>query len=96
MTICRRSPPVRSGVTACAGVVAEPGAPGALPDRPSGLPQLKPQRVLGVVAVEHKDEAPDAYKHFDKREDGWTKVVLKPEVRASTREEKSKRERAHA
>ncbi len=42
------------------------------------------------------DEAPDAYKHFDKREDGWTKVVLKPEVRASTREEKSKRERAHA
>jgi glutathione-independent formaldehyde dehydrogenase len=23
-------------------------------------------------------EAPDAYKHFDAREDGWTKVVLKP------------------
>jgi threonine dehydrogenase-like Zn-dependent dehydrogenase len=23
------------------------------------------------------NEAPDAYKHFDKREDGWTKVVLK-------------------
>jgi glutathione-independent formaldehyde dehydrogenase len=23
-------------------------------------------------------EAPDAYKHFDERDDGWTKVVLKP------------------
>jgi threonine dehydrogenase-like Zn-dependent dehydrogenase len=24
------------------------------------------------------DEAPDAYKHFDNRDDGWTKVVLRP------------------
>ena len=24
------------------------------------------------------DEAPDAYKHFDQRDNGWTKVVLKP------------------
>ncbi len=24
------------------------------------------------------DEAPNAYKHFDARDDGWTKVVLKP------------------
>jgi glutathione-independent formaldehyde dehydrogenase len=24
------------------------------------------------------DEAPDAYRHFDAREDGWTKVVLHP------------------
>jgi glutathione-independent formaldehyde dehydrogenase len=24
------------------------------------------------------DEAPDAYEHFDKRDDGWTKVLLKP------------------
>jgi glutathione-independent formaldehyde dehydrogenase len=24
------------------------------------------------------DEAPDAYKHFDNRDDGWTKVVLHP------------------
>ena len=23
------------------------------------------------------DEAPDAYEHFDRRDDGWTKVVLK-------------------
>ncbi|UQN10738.1 glutathione-independent formaldehyde dehydrogenase [Deinococcus sp. QL22] len=26
----------------------------------------------------HLHEAPDAYKHFDNREDGWTKVILKP------------------
>lgn len=25
-------------------------------------------------------QAPDAYKHFDKREDGWTKVVLHPQA----------------
>jgi glutathione-independent formaldehyde dehydrogenase len=24
------------------------------------------------------DEAPDAYKNFDERKNGWTKVVLKP------------------
>jgi glutathione-independent formaldehyde dehydrogenase len=24
------------------------------------------------------DEGPDAYRHFDQREDGWTKVVLHP------------------
>ena len=24
------------------------------------------------------DEAPEAYAHFDARDDGWTKVVLKP------------------
>jgi threonine dehydrogenase-like Zn-dependent dehydrogenase len=23
-------------------------------------------------------EAPDAYQHFDSRDEGWTKVVLKP------------------
>jgi glutathione-independent formaldehyde dehydrogenase len=26
----------------------------------------------------HLDEAPDAYKHFDARDAGWTKVVLHP------------------
>lgn len=26
------------------------------------------------------DEAPDAYNHFDKREDGWTKVILHPQT----------------
>lgn len=24
------------------------------------------------------DDAPDAYRHFDNRDDGWTKVVLHP------------------
>jgi glutathione-independent formaldehyde dehydrogenase len=24
------------------------------------------------------EEAPDAYKHFDKRDSGWTKVILHP------------------
>lgn len=31
--------------------------------------------------VSHKlplDKAPDAYKHFNARENGWTKVVLQP------------------
>lgn len=26
------------------------------------------------------DEAPDAYQHFDARDEGWTKVILKPTV----------------
>lgn len=26
----------------------------------------------------HLEEAPDAYKHFDARDNGWTKVILKP------------------
>ena len=33
------------------------------------------------IIVSHElplDHAPDAYKHFDLREDGWTKVVLRP------------------
>ena len=29
------------------------------------------------------DDAPDAYKHFDKRENGWTKIILKPEMKSS-------------
>jgi threonine dehydrogenase-like Zn-dependent dehydrogenase len=28
------------------------------------------------------DEAPDAYEHFDCRENGWTKVVLHPGLRS--------------
>ena len=24
------------------------------------------------------DRAPEAHEHFDKRDDGWTKVVLQP------------------
>ena len=26
----------------------------------------------------HLDEAPNAYKHFDNRDTGWTKVILHP------------------
>ena len=29
------------------------------------------------------DDAPDAYKHFDKRDKGWTKIILKPEMKPS-------------
>ena len=31
------------------------------------------------------DEAPDAYEHFDAREEGWTKVVLHPDDERKTR-----------
>lgn len=30
------------------------------------------------------DEAPDAYEHFDARHEGWTKVVLKPAMAATS------------
>ena len=38
------------------------------------------------------DEAPEAYKHFDERDAGWTKVVLKPDARkaAGVRERSGK------
>ena len=29
------------------------------------------------------DDAPDAYKHFDKRDNGWTKIILKLEMKSS-------------
>lgn len=38
-------------------------------------------RAKPSVIVSHQislDQAPDAYKHFDNRENGWTKVILKP------------------
>lgn len=31
------------------------------------------------------DDAPDAYKHFDKRDKGWTKIILKPEMKSSNK-----------
>ena len=31
------------------------------------------------------EEAPDAYRHFDARENGWTKVVLQPNARKAKR-----------
>lgn len=46
------------------------------------------------------DEAPDAYKHFDCRENGWTKVVLhphgKPDKSRSRASGKKQREPEHA
>ncbi len=30
------------------------------------------------------DDAPDAYRHFDKRDEGWTKVLLHPGQKAAT------------
>jgi glutathione-independent formaldehyde dehydrogenase len=36
------------------------------------------------------DQAPDAYKHFDARDNGWTKVVLHPGV-TSAREPRARR-----
>ena len=33
------------------------------------------------IIISHElslDQAPDAYKHFDQRDDGWTKVILRP------------------
>lgn len=39
--------------------------------------------------VSHKlplGDAPEAYKHFDERDNGWTKVILKPGMTARTRE----------
>ena len=38
-------------------------------------------RATPSMLVSHNlglDAAPDAYRHFDARDDGWTKVVLKP------------------
>ena len=40
------------------------------------------------------EEAPEAYEHFDNREEGWTKVILHPgKAKGQTRK---KREMAHA
>jgi glutathione-independent formaldehyde dehydrogenase len=38
--------------------------------------KAKPSQIISHELA--LDEAPDAYKHFDKRDQGWTKVVLKP------------------
>jgi len=54
--------------------------------------RAKPSWIVShEVALE---EAPDAYKHFDHREEGWTKVILHPGREKTKR--KRKRELAHA
>ena len=43
------------------------------------------------------DDGPDAYKHFDKRDKGWTKIILKPEMKSSDKsatEKKSNKQHA--
>lgn len=36
------------------------------------------------------EDAPDAYKHFDARDEGWTKVVLKPEMMSTGKKAESR------
>ena len=48
------------------------------------------------------DEAPEAYKHFDARDNGWTKVILHPagaqksSKRQSTQKKAVRKEALHA
>jgi hypothetical protein len=48
------------------------------------------------------DEAPEAYKHFDARDNGWTKVILRPagaqksSKRQSTQKKAIRKEALHA
>jgi glutathione-independent formaldehyde dehydrogenase len=42
------------------------------------------------------DDAPEAYKHFDARDTGWTKVILHPGTTASPRESRHSRQLQHA
>ncbi len=35
------------------------------------------------------EEAPEAYGHFDARENGWTKILLKPQLAATKRAPKT-------
>jgi glutathione-independent formaldehyde dehydrogenase len=39
------------------------------------------EKVKPSTIVSHElplEQAPDAYRHFDQRDDGWTKVLLHP------------------
>ena len=36
------------------------------------------------------EDGPDAYKHFDKRDEGWTKIILKPEMKSSNKSAREK------
>jgi len=42
------------------------------------------------------DEAPEAYKHFDDRDEGWTKVVLKPGASKTADQKQHAAKAAHA
>ena len=41
------------------------------------------------------DDAPEAYKHFDNRDDGWTKIILKPEMKSSDKNATQKEYNEH-
>ena len=70
------------------------------PSRPFGAGRAKPSWIISHELS--LDDAPDAYRHFDRREKGWTKVILHPQGRkaGSSRhaasETKPERELAHA
>ena len=42
------------------------------------------RRLPFSISVDKNAAYPDAYKHFDARDKGWTKVVLKPGAAQST------------
>jgi threonine dehydrogenase-like Zn-dependent dehydrogenase len=46
------------------------------------LPKIpKPKTIWRRKAISHElplEQAPEGYRHFDERDEGWTKVVLKP------------------
>jgi hypothetical protein len=47
--------------------------------RPSSRPGDQADVAVGVVVgAVGLGEAADAYEHFDRRDDGWTRVILKP------------------
>jgi len=53
------------------------------PDLPAGTDrghEIVHRRVRNLITLRSHhpslDQAPDAYKHFDARDDGWTKLVL--------------------
>jgi hypothetical protein len=55
------------------------------PLRPYALSLIPDDRAAPSFLVSHElplDQAPEAYQHFDARENGWTKVVLHPGVTA--------------
>ena len=56
-----------------------PGERQAVQSAPARPHRSRPAKPSQIVSHELSlDEAPDAYKAFDERQDGWTKVVLHP------------------
>ncbi|MDB5109081.1 MAG: aldehyde dehydrogenase, partial [Mucilaginibacter sp.] len=52
--------------------------------------KAKPSAIIShELALE---DAPDAYKHFDARDRGWTKVILKPGKQSGQKKQREERE----